>query len=875
MSMVWALCRGAIDGKGIRPAQSRIPETPNQSEFLERWYEFHRGYRIVTKEDGSEERAAVLGEPFVDVDPGCLPRTLDEMRAGRLASEAAVPIQPAPLTTQELPAPSLDDTLGQMFADADSEENSMLRTTPAITHPRPTELALRPSALVEGTGNPSIRPDRNIHAQTMTATGSRNREYQARRVTALRRELHRMRNGIERVMTGLRDLGEAVPDHQEATTRLTDLGTRLDALDGRPSHEDAAQAINSVNALVSDSSASQTDRAMATMQSGVDEARRQMNEARQNRDQAASELDAAESEFRTSQQRLQQLQREQRTTENYMRLFGTREEMAAQGDQYESPIGGMFTRAYERFRAAEDVRQEERTLRRVIEDEARVGGEAHAAQLAELENRDRDVWGVPQQPTRSNDDMNALADAEQEPRGELEEYYALLRRQDWRQRSSDDDSVQRPPAPGSARTTDQAGRSVELEHRGENFPRSMLREPSLAIASVARSDRHPLDHALDASLPPGDDWRQDVLYMVAQLMASELDPGHATATVLNSILEALTNDSQISQEMQVSCDNLLRTTDDVWRTGLPTQRLQRRRARGLPLALTPDVTYVDDHMLYMDNVEIMAEAYQMSADVRRRASSMTPPERLSMLYRLQAGTRDMQDVMRLQSMLADQDTFALADRTHRTISEAEPGFISEHGTHIDEQRRHAARQGDHSRQELNVSRQAASALAVAAGRTAMQTSPDTLLERMAAADEETRAAYDRLRENGWAPNGPSSSARALRSTMYRPLNLADLASPSDTDSEAEEDEEQGLDAKDTGRPEPKTEEEMQVSMECRICYTQLAEVACLPCGHLVMCKWCSEQHSPVMQHDRTRPKRATGCPVCRKGIRQKYRVFRA
>ncbi|KAK5153920.1 hypothetical protein LTS14_007140 [Recurvomyces mirabilis] len=736
------------------------------------------------------------------------------MRAGRLASEAAIAVQQAPATTQESAGPSLDDTLEQMFADADSEENPTLGTTAAVTHSRLVGTGIQPSALVEGSGNPSIRADRNIHAQTMTATGSRNREYQARRVTALRRELHRMRNGIERVMTGLRDLGEAVPDHQEATTRLTDLGTRLDALDGRPSHEDAAQAINSVNALVSDSSASQTDRAMVTMQSSVDEARRQMNEARQNRDQAASELDAAESEFRTSQQRLQQLQREQRTTENYMRLFGTREEMAAQGDQYESPIGGMFTRAYERFRAAEEVRQEERTLRRVMEDEARVGGEAHAAQLAELENRDRDVWGVPQQAARTNEDTNVLADVEQEPRGELEEYYALLRRQDWRQRPSDGDRAQPPLASARAGIAYQMGHRVGLEQRVENFPRSMLREPSLSISSTAQSESHPLDHVLDARLPPGDDWRQDVLYMVAQLMASdidmmELDPGRPNTTTLNAILEGLMNDSQVSQQMQEICNNLLRTTDAVWRTGLPTQRLQRRRTRGLSPALTPDLTHFDDYMLYMDNVEIMAEAYQMSADVRRRASSMTPPERLSMLYRLQAGTRETQDVMRLQSMLADHDTFALADRTHRAMSEADPGFLSEHRTHIDQQRRHAARQGDHSRQELNTSRQAASALAVAAGRTAMQTSPDTLLERMAAADEETRAAYDRLRQNGWAPNGPTSSARALRLTMYRPLNLADLASPSDTDSEGEEDEAQGLDAKDTGRPEPKTEEEMQ------------------------------------------------------------------
>jgi hypothetical protein len=67
---------------------------------------------------------------------------------------------------------------------------------------------------------------------------------------------------------------------------------------------------------------------------------------------------------------------------------------------------------------------------------------------------------------------------------------------------------------------------------------------------------------------------------------------------------------------------------------------------------------------------------------------------------------------------------------------------------------------------------------------------------------------------------------------------------------------------------------LKVQMECKICYTQLAEVACLPCGHLVMCRWCSEQHSPTLQQDRTRPRRAAACPVCRRGVRQKVRVYR-
>lgn len=72
-----------VEASGLRPGQTRIPEVPDQSAFLNRWYEFHQGYRIITKEDGTEEKVAVLGEDMRDVEPGHLPRTLEELREGR------------------------------------------------------------------------------------------------------------------------------------------------------------------------------------------------------------------------------------------------------------------------------------------------------------------------------------------------------------------------------------------------------------------------------------------------------------------------------------------------------------------------------------------------------------------------------------------------------------------------------------------------------------------------------------------------------------------------------------------------------------------------------------------------------------------------
>ena len=99
----------------------------------------------------------------------------------------------------------------------------------------------------------------------------------------------------------------------------------------------------------------------------------------------------------------------------------------------------------------------------------------------------------------------------------------------------------------------------------------------------------------------------------------------------------------------------------------------------------------------------------------------------------------------------------------------------------------------------------------------------------------------------------------------------------ESDGSADEDEEgatQGLDIADTGRPDPKEDDEMVLKLDCKVCYTQTADTACLPCGHLVMCQWCSEQHSPALHHDRTRPRVPANCPVCRKRIKQKVRIYR-
>ncbi|PVI04398.1 hypothetical protein DM02DRAFT_556207 [Periconia macrospinosa] len=134
----------------LEASQTRIPSIPDQTEFLERWFEFHQGYRIVNAADGTEIRIAVIGEPFHDVSPGLLPRTVEELRAGR-PNDASRPenrTRRRRLTSEEQrpqgPQQSIEDALDSLLneisdddiaspAPPDQPDQPTLEQTPAQT----------------------------------------------------------------------------------------------------------------------------------------------------------------------------------------------------------------------------------------------------------------------------------------------------------------------------------------------------------------------------------------------------------------------------------------------------------------------------------------------------------------------------------------------------------------------------------------------------------------------------------------------------------------------------------------------------------------------------------------------------------------------
>jgi len=883
---------------------------PDQTIFLERWYEFHSGYRIVRDSEGTEQRVAVNGEDFKDVSPGCLPRTLADLHDGRAAEAVQATAGGSFTDIPEETGPSLDEALDSMFVEAESEEqrqNVQVSTT-----------ALRSTSRQWASPQPPV----DLQPQAADLTASRNREYQIRRVNGLRRELTRMRLGIERVITGLRELGQNVPDVEESTSVIN----RLDAIIEAPTDVIVDSINNSSNptepALPVSSSRPATT-SQDDVQVRIAEVRDFLLLARRARDNASSQLAEHLARISTLEEQLSGLQREQRTRENYTRIFGTREEMLAQGENYESPIGGMFNRAMDRFRAAENVRQEQRTLRQVLLDEEsqgyrEIGSDRTEVErrLSELEVQDRDVWGVPLtmgpalQPGEppvprfgQGTDNFAFVFGSEPPAGRadmiaadrigtpeilvptddellLQQRYAMLRLQG-AQAHEDVGSV--------AHVSDVEDTAADRAQSPDNSPDA--------------------DNGSTPSLSEEQWWNEDAQIILRRLTEDSVLREHVVISFQDAHSQyTYFIEDYVTESHRMFLDFHMRDPFVIWRCRLPTEWVRRRIEMAQEGSIEPigyfsgeggnggSAAWARHHNPYM-RTEFAVHAYMMSSSIRRHVHSLTPPERLQLLYRFQADQRDIADLELLAEIRDLVDVESVVRAAY--FEEGAPNGEDLEVEAINVARRdHFERAIASSRQELDERRRAAAAtessnraLAIAAGRQAMHTGSQALIDQMAQAnatsvpteprepDQEagTRAALHRLRASGFMRN--RSLREGLRALDEDPTTtwtggVPERLLPDDSESSRSTtpSPSRGLDAHDTGRPDPKTEEELLVSMGCKICYTQLAETACLPCGHLTMCRWCSDQYAPRLGHDHTRPRRPTPCPLCRKGIRQIVRI---
>ena len=211
----------------------RILFYPSSAELLTQ-YDWHRGFRIVKHDDGSEEHQTMVGESLADTTPGYLPRTVEELQEG---------VSPRELLNRNsinvnLQNSIIANTRSDEAAHDTSEVNSEDRIFDPPTPPAITNTDSAPRSFVDTT-TPSLFSSSPAAINLLgfqAVSQGRPAEYQTRHIISLRRELQRMRTGIERIISGLQDLGVDPHTPEEATARSSDLNSRLELLEQRLIH---------------------------------------------------------------------------------------------------------------------------------------------------------------------------------------------------------------------------------------------------------------------------------------------------------------------------------------------------------------------------------------------------------------------------------------------------------------------------------------------------------------------------------------------------------------------------------------------------------------------------------------------------------------
>ncbi|KAK9369019.1 hypothetical protein V1509DRAFT_652546 [Lipomyces kononenkoae] len=76
------------------------------------------------------------------------------------------------------------------------------------------------------------------------------------------------------------------------------------------------------------------------------------------------------------------------------------------------------------------------------------------------------------------------------------------------------------------------------------------------------------------------------------------------------------------------------------------------------------------------------------------------------------------------------------------------------------------------------------------------------------------------------------------------------------------------------RPEPLGPDELTINIECKVCFSQVADTVFLPCAHLAVCEWCADEIAPLPPNNRPLAHTHKLCPICRQLIKRKLKIFR-
>lgn len=763
-------------------------------------------------EHENQELHGLRGERLDQVPPGCLPRTVDELNADR------------------------------------SNPSSQYNTILSDGLPRAVYNTPNLDTFEAHNTNETIPEDINSEDRLFDPlpSTSSNPVYQVRHIeshidplASLRQELQRLRTGIEQVMSGLHESGETPPDPQEALRQSGTLESRMQEINGqldglRQTRVELNRAYIPTSPITTLSSP--TDQLVHTtppigyvptsltysnvpstglssrttastgltgFRANVEAVEGREASARTQRDNAALALQRAEIEVQAANNARRELLRVLSDQEAAERVFGTREEFERQGGDYESPVGGMFTRAYARYRAAEEARRGESTERTLEQEQA--------------SNR-------PQQR-----------------------------------------SQQVPPRPAA----------------------------SLMAGDSTEPVRPPRPTMLVGPLPPA--FSQSPLYTMQNQIRgpSSRSPPPLTSRVNNPPPARRPPPNSSSAQQRTSQGGFMAQAQPQGQTAAqlpqPTQDYEAWRAS--MYAAGP---------LYLSRNPNANPSNHPGTPAYLRGPTTTPslldsPNPLPAPDAIPDFSTIAPDAARMHDVASHHRRIIRDTRAprHERIASATASPTDSSSSPISSNR---FTNDSHLWQPLRPPPNLGNQIENIASNPSDHAVLLERLRRRRNAVGETDDSRPHLR-NPTSPEGMEVTIASLRARRQAGLSAA-IDQLLEGDPNAEEQGPRGLD-RDDGRPEPKGTEEMMVNMECKICFSQPASVAVLPCGkfafpvllcclprtcslwwtrerltrdvtgHFVMCKWCADQTVPSHKADRTRPAGVVNCPVCRKRVKQK------
>ena len=204
---------------------AKIPDYPDQTSFLERWHEWHRGYEWVPDGRGQTVRRDLIGERLDQVSNGRLPRSLEE----RLDEFASALHHTSNVPTRGISAarsisyvdPPFPATSRSFSLSSARESQSHLPTSQNIS--LTSERSRLPTVVQQNLLLPN--EDGNLNQRDPPA------QHSSTSIVAISRsEVDHRRTSVSRELPGIEELVDVVEDSHQTNRDLVAADTHLHAL---------------------------------------------------------------------------------------------------------------------------------------------------------------------------------------------------------------------------------------------------------------------------------------------------------------------------------------------------------------------------------------------------------------------------------------------------------------------------------------------------------------------------------------------------------------------------------------------------------------------------------------------------------------------